>query len=147
MQHDGPVLNVVLRIFLRVIAQTLQSNSHGLANMDKHALCIGAIAFIHRFSSGLNEHMHFHACAVNGILEEVAGKAGDAADAASQSSPPRIISNPSNCVTADAVGQAQASLRRRILCAIVGRDLLESFEAQEMQGCKHSGFSVDTSVY
>jgi hypothetical protein len=30
--------------------------------------------------------------------------------------------------------------------AFFGRDLLEGFEAQEMLGYKHSGFSVDTSV-
>lgn len=46
----------------------------------------------------------------------------------------------------DAVGQAHASLRRRILRAFVGRGLLEGFEAKEMLGYKHSGFSVDTSV-
>ena len=44
MQRDG----LVLRIFLRVIAQSLQSNS------------AGAVAFIHRFGSSLNEHVHFH---------------------------------------------------------------------------------------
>jgi hypothetical protein len=43
IQRDGAVLNMVLRIFLRVIEQTL----------------IGAVAFIHRFGSSLNEHVHF----------------------------------------------------------------------------------------
>jgi len=54
--------------------------------------------------------------------------------------------HPATGVTADAVGQVQASLRKRILRAFVGRGLLESFEAQEMLGYKHSGVSVDTSV-
>ena len=107
---------------------------------------IVAVAFIHRFGSSLNEHVHFHVCAVDGVFEEVAGEEGDAADAASQSSPSRIIFHPATGVTADAVGQVQASLRKRILRAFVGRGLLESFEAQEMLGYKHSGFSVDTSV-
>jgi Putative transposase len=49
-------------------------------------------------------------------------------------------------VTADTVAQVQASLRKRKLRAFVGRGLLESFEAKEMLGYKHSGFSVDTSV-
>ena len=44
------------------------------------------------------------------------------------------------------MGQVQASLRRRILRAFVGRGLLKGFEAKEMLGYKHSGFSVDTSV-
>ncbi len=40
----------------------------------------------------------------------------------------------------------QACLRRRILRAFVGRGLLESFEAKEMLGYQHSGFSVDAGV-
>ncbi len=37
MQRDGVVLNMVLRIFLRVIAQNLQALSPGAANVDKAA--------------------------------------------------------------------------------------------------------------
>jgi len=59
---------------------------------------------------------------------------------------PGVIFHPATGVNAHAVGQVQASLRRRILRAFVGRGLLESFETQEMLGYKHSGFSVDTSV-
>jgi hypothetical protein len=77
MQRDGAVLGMVLRIFLRVIAQTLQANSPGAQNPDKAALHIGAVAFIHRFGASLNEHVHFHVCAVDGVFEEVAGE-GDA---------------------------------------------------------------------
>ena len=72
MQRDGAVLSMVLRIFLRVIAQTLQTHSPGAAHMDKAGLHIGAIAFIHRFGSSLNEHVHFHVCVVDGVFEEVA---------------------------------------------------------------------------
>ncbi len=42
MQRDGPMLNMVLRIFLRVIAQSLQSRSPGAAQLDKAGLHIGA---------------------------------------------------------------------------------------------------------
>ena len=59
MQRDGAVLNMVLRIFLRVIAQSLQAHSPGAANVDKAALHIGAVAFIHHFGSSLDEHVHF----------------------------------------------------------------------------------------
>ena len=57
MQRDGAVLNMVLRIFLRVIAQSLQDHSPGAAQVDRAALHIGAIALakpqvhIHRFGS------------------------------------------------------------------------------------------------
>jgi hypothetical protein len=37
MQRDGAVLNMVLRIFLRVIAQTLQTHSPGAAHVDRTA--------------------------------------------------------------------------------------------------------------
>ena len=73
MQRDGPVLNMVLRIFLRVIAQSLQAHCIGAANADKESLHIGAVAFIHRFGSSLNEHVHFHVCVVDGVFEDVTG--------------------------------------------------------------------------
>ena len=56
MQRDGAVLGMVLRIFLRVIEQSLQSLSPGAAQVTKAneaALHIGAVAFIHRFSSDI----------------------------------------------------------------------------------------------
>ena len=72
MQRDGAVLNMVLRIFLRVIAQSLQTHSPGAANVDKATLHIGAVAFIHRFGSSLNAHVHFHVCVVDGVFEALA---------------------------------------------------------------------------
>jgi hypothetical protein len=51
MQRDGVVLNMVLRIFLRAIAQSLQAHCPGAANVDKAALHICAVAFIHRFDT------------------------------------------------------------------------------------------------
>ena len=131
MQRDGVVLNMVLRIFLRVIAQSLQAHSPGAANVDKAALHIGSVAFIHRFGSSLNEHVHFHVCVVDGVFEEVAGG---------------VIFHPATGIDADAVLQVQSTLRKRILRAFVGRGLLESFEAKEMLAYQHSGFSVDASV-
>ena len=53
MQRDGVVLNMVLRILLLVIAQSLQSNSFGAVKVDTETLHIGAVAFIHRFSSDI----------------------------------------------------------------------------------------------
>jgi hypothetical protein len=137
MQRD----EAVLRIFLRVIEQTLQSHSLGVAQVcksNKAVLHIGAVAFIHRLGSSLNEHVHFHVCAVDGVFEAVAGEEGTCAQIAA----PGVIFHPATGIDPE----AQASLRRRILRAFVGRGLLEGFEAQEMLGYAHSGFSVDTSV-
>ena len=140
MQRDGAVLNMVLRIFLRVIAQSLQSNCPGAAQVDRAALHIGAVAFIHRFGSSLNGHVHFHVCVVDGVFEEVAG------DTDAQSSPPGIVFHPASAIDETAVAQVQTDLRRRILRAFVGRGLIEKADAKEMLGYQHSGFSVDAGV-
>ena len=127
MQRDGETLNMGLRIFLRVIAQSLQSNCSGAANADKEALHIGAVALIHRFGSSLNEHVHFHVCVVDGVFEEVTGEGDADVQAFAQALTPGVVFHPASAIDADAVTQAHAALRRRILRAFVGRGLLEGF--------------------
>ena len=144
MQRDGAVLNMVLRIFLRVIAQTLQTHSPGVAQVDKAALHIGAIAFIHRFGSSLNGHVHFHVCVVDGVFEAVAGVGGAAAQV--QASSPGVIYHPATAIDQAAVAQVQTTLQKRILRAFVGRGLLESCDAKDMLAYQHSGCSVDAGV-
>ena len=122
---------MVLRIFLRVIAQTLQTHGPGEANADKSAPHIGTVAFIHRFCSCLNEHVHFHVCVVDGVLEEVVEG---------------VTFQPASGTNADGVVHVQATLRRRILRAFVGRGLLESCDAKEMLSYQHSEFSVYAGV-
>lgn len=39
--------------------------------MDKATLHIGAIAFINRFGSSLDGHVHFHVCVVDGVFGAV----------------------------------------------------------------------------
>ncbi len=128
----------------RVIAQSLQAHCIGAANADKESLHIGAVAFIHRFGSSLNEHVHFHVCVVDGVFEEVAGEGS--ADAAMQISASGVVFHPATGIDATPVAQVQTTLQKRILRAFVGRGLLENFEAKEMLGYKHSGFSVDAGV-
>ena len=142
MQRDEAVLNMVLRIFLRVIGQSLQSHSPGATNADKAALHIGAVAFIHRFGSSLNGHVHFHVCVVDGVFEEVAGTA----DGNDTAAPPAVIFHAATLIDETVVAQAQAALRRRILRAFVGRGLLESCDAKDLLTYQHSGFSVDAGV-
>lgn len=142
MQRDGPVLNMVLRIFLRVIAQSLSANCPGAAQVNKAAQHIGAVAFIHRFGSSLNQHVHFHVCVVDGVFEQVPGDA----DAQVAAIPAGVLFHPATGVDAEAVAQVQATLRKRILRAFVGRGLLESCDAKDMLTYQHSGFSVDAGV-
>ena len=78
LRRDGVVLGMVLRILLHVIAQTLQANSSDAAHANKAALHIGAVAFIHRFGSSLNEHVHFHVGVVDDVFESlVVGEANE----------------------------------------------------------------------
>ena len=142
MQRDGAVLNMVLRIFLRVIAQSLQAHCPDAANADRAALHIGAVAFIHRFGSSLNEHVHFHVCVVDGVCEEMPGEG----DTDAQSSRRGIVFHSASAIDETAVAQVQADLRRRILRAFVGRGLIEKVDAKEMLSYQHSGFSVDAGV-
>ena len=62
MQRDGAVLEHGAAHLSAGDRKTLQTHSPGAAHMDKAGLHIGAIAFIHRFGSSLNEHVHFHVC-------------------------------------------------------------------------------------
>jgi hypothetical protein len=40
-------------------------------SVDKATLHIGAIAFIHRFGSSLDGHVHFHVCVIDGVFGAV----------------------------------------------------------------------------
>ena len=138
MQRDGATPNMVLRIFLRVIAQSLQAHGPGAAQADKAALHIGAIAFIIRLGSSLNGHMHFHVRALNGVFKEVSVAVEGESDA--QSLPPGMAFHPASAVGQPAVAQVQADLRRRILRAFVDLGLIEKADAKKMLAYPHSGF-------
>ena len=56
------------------------------------------------------------------------------------------IFHPASGIDADAAAQTQATLRRRILRAFVGRGLLQKCDAKEMLAYQNSGFSVDAGV-
>jgi hypothetical protein len=120
LQRDGAVLNMVLRIFLRVIEQSLHQHCPGAALVDKAALHIGAVAFIHRFGSSLNEHVHFHVCVIDGVFEGVPGESNADADATSPgvlAGTPKLRFHPASGIDGTAVAQVQFDLRRRILRA------------------------------
>jgi hypothetical protein len=141
MQRDAAVLNMVLRILLRVIEQRLHQHCPGVAPVDRAGLRIGAVAFIHRFGSSLNQHVHFHVCVVDGVFEVVQGKVDAQATA-----PPGVMFHAVSGIDPAGVAAVQADLRRRILRAFVGRGLLERCDAKEMLAYQHSGFSVDAGV-
>ena len=69
LQRDRGALNAALRIFLSVVRQSLQTHCPCAANADPASLRLGALAFIHRFGSSLNTHVHSHVCVVDGVFE------------------------------------------------------------------------------
>ena len=149
-------LNAALRIFLRVVQQSLQTHCPGAAQCDPANLHLGAVAFIHRFGSSLNTHVHFHVCVVDGVFEAVAAPLAQNVDtdAAAQANPEpgpaqapapqSVIFHAATGLDESAIATAQANVRKRILRAFVARGHIEACDAKDMAGYAHGGgFSVD----
>ena len=56
LARDADLLNRVLRIFLNSVEKALLLCS---PDAPDHAR-LGAVTFVHRFGSALNDHIHFH---------------------------------------------------------------------------------------
>jgi hypothetical protein len=106
--------------------------------VDAAVLHIGDVAFIHSFGSSLSEHVHSHVCVVNGLFEELASSTGADANNQPATRNPQSDFHPASGIDQTVVAKVQVALRCRILCAFVGRGLLESFEAKEMLSSQHS---------
>jgi len=116
-------------LFLRAVGSCLRAHSPGSGSAAR----VGAVAFIHRFGSTLNAHLHFHCVVIDGVF-----------DAATTG---RIIFTAATVVDANAIVQMQAQVRRRLLRVFVRRGLLPRDDARAMGQWQHrGGFSVDGSV-
>ena len=91
LQRDKGAYNAALRIFLRVVQQSLQVHCTGAAKADPASLHRGAVAFIHRFGSSLNTHVHFHVCVVDGMFEALPDAQSDAESPESDNAPSIIF--------------------------------------------------------
>ena len=93
----------------------------------------GAVAFIHRFGSSLNPHLHFHCVVIDGVFDS-ATTGG-------------VIFSAATGLDANAIAQGQGCVRRRLLRTFVRRGLLPGDDARVMAQWQHGGgFSVDASV-
>jgi len=132
LQRDEGALNAALRIFLRVVQQSLQTHCPSAANAHSANLHLGTVAFIHRFGSSLNTHVHFHVCVVDGVFEAL---------------PDGVAFHAATGLDEAAISQVQANLRKRILRAFVARGHIEACDAKDMAAYAHGGgFSVDAGV-
>ena len=136
LQRDTALQGAVLRILLRGVERCLREHSPGCGTAAR----IGAVAFIHRFGSSLNEHTHIHCCIVDGVFEP---EIGDTAEAADKKSGVDFHA----ATGLDAAAIAQVQVRQRILRAFVRRGLIDKCDRDEMLSWEHGGgFSLDASV-
>lgn len=129
LHRDADLQGAALRVFLRAVEQRLRAHSPG----SGPAARLGAVAFIHRFGSSLNAHLHFHCVVIDGVF------APAPADGA--------VFHAAADLDATAIAEVQAQMRRRLLRGFVRRGLLPADDAQAMAQWEHGGgFSVDASV-
>lgn len=108
---------------------------------------IGAIAFIHRFGSSLNVHVHFHCCVVEGVFQPTAMIGDTAALAKTDDNKPCVGFHAATDLNTAAIVRVQTQVRRRILRTFVRRGLIGKTDRDEMLGWEHSGgFSLDATV-
>ena len=137
LQADTALQGTVLRIFLSMVERCLREHSPS-SPADAR---IGAVAFIHRFGSSLNEHVHFHCCVIDGVFES----AVDTDNAPGEA--PSVSFYAALGLDAAAFAVVQARVRTRVLRTFVKRCLIDKDDAAEMRAWAHdSGFSVDGSV-
>ncbi len=128
----------MLRIFLDAVERCLCEHSAGCGDAARS----GAVAFIHRFGSSLNEHVHFHCCVIDGVFEPAAADGATEADDV-----PGVVFHMAAGLDTEAIAAVQAQVRRRVLGTFVRRGLIEKCDAAEMAGWEHGGgFSVDAAV-
>ena len=137
LQRDTALQGTVLRILLSVVERCLREHSPACPVTAR----IGAVAFIHRFGSSLNEHVHFHCCVIDGVFESAADTNNAPDDA------PRVSFHAALGLDAAAFADVQARVRTRVLRTFVKRGLIDKDDAAEMRAWAHDGgFSVDGSV-
>jgi hypothetical protein len=117
------------RLFLHAVESCLRAHSPGAGEAAR----LGAVAFIHRFGSTRNAHLHFHGVVIAGVF-----------DSAPTSG---VIFRAATELDANTIADVQACVRRRLLRMFARRDLLPSDDARAMAQWQHGGgFSVDGSV-
>ena len=125
LQRDKALQGTVLRIFRSVVERCLREHSPG----SPAAARIGALAFIHRFGSSLNQHVHFHCCVIDGVFAPVV-----ASDDA-----PSVSFHAALELDAAAFADVQARVRTGVLRTFVRRGPIDKGEAAELRAWTHDG--------
>ncbi len=97
LQRDAKLQGAALRLFLRAVESCLRPHSPG----SGPAARLGAVAFIHRFGSSLNAHLHFHCVVIDGAFDSAPTG--------------RVVFHAAAGLDATATADVQAGVRRRLL--------------------------------
>ncbi len=96
----------------------------------------GAVAFLHRSGSSLNEHIHFHSAVTDGVFAPSSDGQAQFFEAIE--------------LTPDVIQSVQSRLRRRVLRYLERHGCLEPDTVEDMLSCpqteKPCGFSEDDFV-
>jgi hypothetical protein len=129
MGHKPEVTSGLLGIFLRAVETTLRKQSPGALAGAR----FGAVAFVHRFGSYLNSHVHFHVLVTDGVFSS--GADGEA------------VFSPALDLDNDDFRAVQTKMRRRGLRWMQRYGHLDPAAVDTMDSVDHAGgWSVDASV-
>jgi len=129
LREKPEALSGVLGVFLRAVETTLRQRSPG-ASRDAR---FGAVAFVHRFGSYLNSHVHFHVLVTDGVFSDD-GEGGAELHRATELD------------TSD-IAAVQAKIRRRGLRWLHRHGHLDDLAIHTLDSPDHAGgWSVDASV-
>jgi len=129
LQRDPKIFSGVLRVFMRAVNTALRKHSPGAPGNSR----FGAVAFLHRSGSSLNEHPHLHSAVTDGVFTPDHG--GQAQFFAATDLTPNTIRS------------LQEKLRRRILRYLERHGCLDPLVVEDMLSWHHEGgFSLDASV-
>lgn len=134
LRNHAALATRVLRIFIGSIQRALRRSAAAPA----HAR-LGAVSFLQRFGSSLNEHWHYHCCVSDGVFV--------AADGQTLAADGQTLAFMPATVDAEMVARVHARVRRRVLAAYCRHGVLSEEDTKDMAGWDHGGgFSVDASV-
>ena len=130
LHRDAELQGAALRLFLRAVESVPARAQPRFGPRGR----LGAVAFIHRFGSTLNPHLHFHCVVIDGVFDAAAADG--------------VVFHAATGLDAHAIAQVQdVRCAGGLLRAFARRGLLPDDDAQAMAQWQHGGgFSVDGSV-
>jgi hypothetical protein len=129
LREKPEALSGLLCVFLRAVETTLRQCSPGAPAGAR----FGAVAFVHRFGSYLNSHVHFHVLVTDGVFS-------DDGEGGSEFHPATDLD------TCD-IAAVQAKIRRRGLRWLHRHGHLDDLAVHTLDSAEHAGgWSVDASV-